>query len=76
MDIILQAETLEVKGDGVKMTGLQYKNRQDVSIHDLAVAGTFVQIGLLPNTHWLDGIIARNAMQSVKSRLMKKVRPI
>ncbi|HGJ5883779.1 alkyl hydroperoxide reductase subunit F [Arsenophonus sp.] len=66
VDIILQAETLEVKGDGVKMTGLQYKNRQYGSIHDLLVAGTFVQIGLLPNTHWLDGVIARNAIGEIK----------
>lgn len=48
------------------MTGLQYKNRQDGLIHDLAVTGTFVQIGLLPNPHWLDGVIARNAIDEIK----------
>ncbi|HGJ5859514.1 MAG TPA: alkyl hydroperoxide reductase subunit F [Arsenophonus nasoniae] len=66
VDIILQAETLAVKGDGVKMTGLQYKNRLDGSLHDLAVAGTFVQIGLLPNTQWLDGVITRNAIGEIQ----------
>ncbi|HGJ5872611.1 MAG TPA: alkyl hydroperoxide reductase subunit F [Arsenophonus apicola] len=66
VDIILQAETLAVKGDGVKMTGLQYKNRLDGSIHDLAVAGTFVQIGLLPNTDWLDSVITLNTMGEIQ----------
>lgn len=74
MDIILPAETLAVKGDGSKITGLQYKNWLDGSLHDLEVAETFAQIGLLSNTRWLDGVIACNAME--KFRLMTKVRPI
>lgn len=48
------------------MTGLQYKNRLDGSLNDLAVAGTFVQIGLLPNTQWLDGVITRNAIGEIQ----------
>ncbi len=38
VDIIVNAQTLEVKGDGSKMTGLEYKDRTDDSVHLLEVA--------------------------------------
>ncbi|HEM6920976.1 TPA: alkyl hydroperoxide reductase subunit F [Providencia rettgeri] len=66
VDIILNAQTLEVKGDGNKMTGLEYKDRTDDSVHLLEVAGAFVQIGLLPNTNWLGDTIARNRMGEIE----------
>ncbi|EMF4352006.1 alkyl hydroperoxide reductase subunit F [Providencia sp. PROV110] len=66
VDIILNAQTLEVKGDGSKMTGLEYKDRTDDSVHLLKVAGAFVQIGLLPNTNWLGDTIARNRMGEIE----------
>ncbi|MEY0729125.1 alkyl hydroperoxide reductase subunit F [Providencia rettgeri] len=66
VDIIVNAQTLEVKGDGSKMTGLEYKNRTDDSVHLLEVAGAFVQIGLLPNTNWLGDTVARNRMGEIE----------
>ena len=66
VEIILNAQTLEVKGDGSKMTSLEYKNRADESTHSLAVAGAFVQIGLLPNTNWLGDTITRNRMGEIE----------
>ncbi|RXN72707.1 alkyl hydroperoxide reductase subunit F [Providencia rettgeri] len=66
VDIILNAQTLEVKGDGSKMRGLEYKDRTDDSVHLLEVAGAFVQIGLLPNTNWLGDTIARNRMGEIE----------
>jgi len=51
--VITSALTTEVHGDGQKMTGLSYTNRRNNENHHLAVAGVFVQIGLLPNTDWL-----------------------
>ncbi len=53
MTVITSALTTEVHGDGQKMTGLSYSNRLNNESHHLAVAGVFVQIGLLPNTDWL-----------------------
>ncbi len=50
VDIILNAQTTEVKGDGSKVTGLQYRDRVSGDEHHVALAGIFVQIGLLPNT--------------------------
>ncbi|AHF77313.1 Alkyl hydroperoxide reductase subunit, FAD/NAD(P)-binding protein [Sodalis praecaptivus] len=60
VDILLNAQTLEVTGDGTKLTGLRYKDRVSHGEHELAVAGIFVQIGLLPNTQWLEGTVERN----------------
>jgi alkyl hydroperoxide reductase subunit F len=56
--IIVDAATTEILGDGRTMTGLRYRNRVDDSEHQLDLAGVFVQIGLLPNTEWLDGVVA------------------
>ncbi|HEM8280681.1 TPA: alkyl hydroperoxide reductase subunit F [Providencia stuartii] len=66
VDIIVNAQTLEVKGDGSKMTGLEYKDRNDDSVHLLEVAGAFVQIGLLPNTNWLGDTVARNRIGEIE----------
>ncbi len=55
--IIVNAQTTEVKGDGQKVTGLIYKDRVSGEMHALALAGIFVQIGLLPNTGWLKGTV-------------------
>lgn len=60
VDIVLDARTTEVLGDGSKVTGLTYEDRPSGQVRDLAVEGVFVQIGLLPNTEWLDGIVDRN----------------
>jgi alkyl hydroperoxide reductase subunit F len=65
VDIILNAQTTEVKGDGSKVTGLQYRDRVSGDEHHVALAGIFVQIGLLPNTTWLEGAIERNRMGEI-----------
>ncbi len=58
-EVIVNACTTEVLGDGQKVTGLVYEDRADGSSHQVDLAGIFVQIGLLPNTEWLDGIVER-----------------
>ncbi|EMW3364294.1 alkyl hydroperoxide reductase subunit F [Proteus mirabilis] len=65
VDVILNAQTTEVYGDGTKLTGLKYKDRTNDSMHDIALAGIFVQIGLLPNTQWLDGTVERNKIGEI-----------
>jgi NADH-dependent peroxiredoxin subunit F len=57
VDIIVSAQTTEVRGDGDKVTGLNYTDRTDDSTHLLDLDGVFVQIGLLPNTEWLEGSV-------------------
>jgi len=54
----LNAQTTEMLGDGSKLTGLRFTDRSSGETRDLAVGGVFVQIGLLPNTEWLQGAVA------------------
>ena len=51
------ALTTEVVGDGQRVTGLRYKDRQTDEVHLIELEGIFVQIGLLPNTDWLKDTI-------------------
>ena len=53
VEIIKQAMTTEVLGDGQRVTGLQYKDRETDETHVVELAGIFVQIGLVPNTEFL-----------------------
>ncbi|MDF3607588.1 alkyl hydroperoxide reductase subunit F [Paracoccus sp. DMF-8] len=55
--VITNALTTEVKGDGARVTGLAWRDRAADQAHDLEVQGIFVQIGLLPNTDWLKGVV-------------------
>ena len=57
VDIIVNGQTTEVLGNGQKVTGLRYKDRQSGDLHDIELEGIFVQIGLLPNTEWLKGAV-------------------
>ena len=51
--IITSALTTEVLGDGEKVTGLAYKDRNSDELHQVELEGIFVQIGLVPNAEWL-----------------------
>jgi alkyl hydroperoxide reductase subunit F len=55
--ILTGVKTTEVKGDGKKVVGLEYQNRKTEKVETLDVDGVFVQIGLLPNTQFLKGLI-------------------
>ncbi|MCH8686753.1 alkyl hydroperoxide reductase subunit F [Pedomonas mirosovicensis] len=56
--IITSALTTEVLGNGEKVVGLTYKDRNSDTEHRLELEGIFVQIGLVPNTEWLTDTIA------------------
>ena len=55
--VITKALTQEVLGNRTKVIGLRYENRDTNASHDIELEGIFVQIGLLPNTDWLKGVI-------------------
>lgn len=57
VDILTNAQTTEVTGDGSKVNGLSYKDRETGEDKHVALEGVFVQIGLLPNTEWLKGTV-------------------
>jgi alkyl hydroperoxide reductase subunit F len=50
-------QTTAITGDGRKVTGLRYRDRATGAEHAVALAGVFVQIGLVPNTEWLRGTV-------------------
>ncbi|CAA7626337.1 alkyl hydroperoxide reductase subunit F [Magnetospirillum sp. UT-4] len=56
--VIVSAQTTEVLGDGARVTGLAYKERESGAAHRVELDGIFVQIGLVPNTEWLKGTLA------------------
>ena len=56
--VITSALTTEVLGDGEKVVGLTYKNRETDELHTVDLEGIFVQIGLVPNTEFLKGAVA------------------
>ncbi len=51
------AQTTEVRGDGSKVTGLEYKDLKSGEMKQVQLEGIFVQIGLVPNTEWLKGTL-------------------
>ncbi|SDN50869.1 alkyl hydroperoxide reductase subunit F [Pseudomonas jinjuensis] len=55
--VITSALTSEVKGDGQKVTGLVYRDRNSEELHSVELEGIFVQIGLLPNSDFLKGAV-------------------
>ncbi len=55
--VITHAKTTEVTGDGNKMNGLNYIDRATDEVKHLVLDAVFVQIGLLPNSDWLQGVV-------------------
>jgi alkyl hydroperoxide reductase subunit F len=56
--IVTQAQTTEITGDGQQVGGLNYTDRATGQVHTVPLEGVFVQIGLVPNTDWLQGTLA------------------
>ena len=54
--VITNAQTTEITGDQ-KVNALIYKDRATEQLHTLALEGVFIQIGLVPNTDWLKGVV-------------------
>lgn len=55
-EIILNAETLEVRGDKF-VTGLKYKDKKTGEEKSLEVDGVFVEIGSVPNSEMIKGLV-------------------
>jgi NADH-dependent peroxiredoxin subunit F len=55
--VLTGARTSEVLGNGQRVTGLTYMDRSTGESRSLELAGVFVQIGLVPNTDWLQGVV-------------------
>jgi alkyl hydroperoxide reductase subunit F len=64
--IVTNAQTTEILGDGAKVNALRYRDRATGEEHTVELAGVFVQIGLVPNTDWLEGAVARNRFGEIE----------
>lgn len=64
MKAISNAETLEVKGEKF-VTGIVYKDTSSGEIHELPVTGIFVEIGLLPATSLVEGLVKLDSFKRI-----------
>ncbi len=55
VEIITNGQTTEITGDGKRTNGLILKDRESEEERRIELEGVFVQIGLVPNTEWLQG---------------------
>lgn len=58
--ILTSVRTTAILGDGQKVTALAYEDRASKARQELALDGVFVQIGLVPNSGFLGGLVERN----------------
>lgn len=62
--VIKNAQTKEITGTD-NVTGISYIDRGTGEEHHIDLAGVFVQIGLVPNTDWLDESIERTRVGEI-----------
>lgn len=56
--VVKNAQTKEITGTD-KVNGITYVDRETGEEHHVELQGVFVQIGLVPNTEWLEGTLER-----------------
>ena len=62
--IIKNAQTKEITGTD-NVNGITYIDRETGAEHHIELQGIFVQIGLVPNTDWLEGTLERTRMGEI-----------
>lgn len=63
--ILKNVATQEVLADNGKVVGLEYQDRETQALHRAELNGVFVQIGLVPNSGFLEGVVERTAYGEV-----------
>ncbi|PMC35455.1 alkyl hydroperoxide reductase subunit F [Bacillus sp. UMB0899] len=62
--VLKNVQTKEITGTD-SVNGITYTDRETGEEHHVELQGVFVQIGLVPNTDWLEGIVERNRMGEI-----------
>jgi len=62
--VLKNVQTKEIAGTD-KVDGITYIERETGEEKHVELAGVFVQIGLVPNTDWLEGTVERNRMGEI-----------
>ena len=60
VSIITNAKTTKIIGNGEKVTSMEYEDRSNNEIKSLKLEGIFVQIGLVPNSGFIKGLVETN----------------
>lgn len=55
--IIKNAATRQITAEGGKVNAIEYQDRATEEVHTLPLAGVFVQIGLVPNSQFMKGVV-------------------
>ena len=66
ISIVKNAVTKEITSSDGKVNGLLYEDRIDGSEHRFELSGVFVQIGLIPNSQFLDGVLELTPWGEIK----------
>jgi len=53
--------TQEILAEDGKVTALQYQDRDSEEVHTQELSAVFVQIGLIPNSNFVDGLVERTS---------------
>ncbi len=64
VNVKTNAQTTEITGDE-NVNGITYIDRESGEEQHLALQGVFVQIGLVPNTEWLDADVETNRIGEI-----------
>ncbi|MDQ0216363.1 alkyl hydroperoxide reductase subunit F [Oikeobacillus pervagus] len=62
--VVKNVQTKEITGTD-KVDGITYIDRETEEEKHIELAGVFVQIGLVPNTDWLEGTLERNRIGEI-----------
>lgn len=62
--VLKNVQTKEITGSD-SVNGISYMERDTEEVKHIELEGVFVQIGLIPNTDWLDGSVERNRMGEI-----------
>ena len=65
MHVITNAELTEIAGEQF-VTGLKYKDKDSGEMHELAVAGVFAEIGVMPNTDFAKNLVELDAFGRIR----------
>lgn len=62
--VLKNVQTKEINGTD-RVEGITYVDRETGDTHSIELQGVFVQIGLVPNTEWLEDSVERNRMGEI-----------
>ena len=65
MEVFVNSQTLEVIGNGDKVTGIRVKDQTTEEVRTIELDGIFVQIGLMPNSGVFREVVYTNRMGEI-----------